>query len=163
MSLIEQKKKASYLKIQLVNNFYYLITKTIIFISNENLSMPPKKNSQIATNSQISIHNTSSSDDHDDENLENDANYKQMICASLQYILIQSSKSQIIKRLDWINTVLRPMALDGRKYFPSVHKKVVKALNETFGYKLVFDDKHDGKQKNTQIFNIQKKNVFFSS
>jgi len=114
--------------------------------------MPPKKNSQIATNSQISIHNTSSSDDHDDdENLENDANYKQMICASLQYILIQSSKSQIIKRLDWINTVLRPMAFDGRKYFPSVHKKVVKALNETFGYKLVFDDKHDGKKKYPNI------------
>jgi hypothetical protein len=112
--------------------------------------MPPKK----TTNSQISIHN--SSDDNDDENLENNANFKQMVCASIQYILIHSSKSQVIKRLDWTNNVLRPMAFDGRKYFPNVHKQVVKILNETFGYKLVVDDKHDGKKQNTQIFNFQK-------
>jgi hypothetical protein len=100
--------------------------------------MPPKKNSQIATNSQ----QTSSSSD--DENIEDDTNFKQMVCASVQYILIHSSKPQVIKRLDWINTVLRPMTFDGRKYFPNVHKQVVKGLNETFGYKLIFDEKHDG-------------------
>jgi hypothetical protein len=111
--------------------------------------MPPKKNSQIVANSQATNH-ASSSDDHDDDdnnNFEDDPNFKQMICASVQYILIHSSKQQVIKRLDWINTVLRPMALDGRKYFPSVHKHVVKGLNDTFGYKLVFDAKHDGERK----------------
>lgn len=108
--------------------------------------MPPKKNSQVATNSL----NASSSDDHDDDdntnNFEDDANFKQMVCASIQYILVHSSKAQVIKRLDWTNTVLRPMTFDGRKYFPDVHKHVVKALNDTFGYKLVFDEKHDGKK-----------------
>jgi hypothetical protein len=106
--------------------------------------MPPKKSSQVATNSQVS--NSS-----DDENFDDDANCKQMICASVQYILIHSSKPQVIKRLDWTNTVLRPMSLDGRKYFPYVHKQVVKILNETFGYKLVFDDKHDGKKQNLTL------------
>lgn len=108
--------------------------------------MPPKKHSQIATNSQISL-NISSSDDQDEvdtQTYEDDANIRQMVCASIQYILVHSSKSQVIKRLEWINTVLRPMANDGRKHFPSVHKYVVKALNDTFGYKLVPDDKHDG-------------------
>ncbi|CAF1053791.1 unnamed protein product [Rotaria magnacalcarata] len=108
--------------------------------------MPAKKSSQVVTQSQISIHN-GSSDDHDDEDnhiLEDDANIRQMVCASIQYILVHSSKLQVIKRLEWINTVLRPMAYDGRKYFPSVHKHVVKILNDTFGYKLVLDEKHDG-------------------
>ena len=50
------------------------------------------------------------------------------------------------------------MAFDGRKYFPSVHKQVVKVLNETFGYKLVVDEKHDGNKK---IFKfILKKNFY---
>ncbi|CAF1046667.1 unnamed protein product [Rotaria sordida] len=110
--------------------------------------MPPKKNSQVATNSQLSI-NRNNSDDYDDDNdnnhiLEDDANCRQMICASIQYILVHNSKSQVIKRLEWINTVLRPMANDGRKYFPTIHKHVVKILNDTFGYKLIFDEKHDG-------------------
>lgn len=110
--------------------------------------MPPKKHSQVATQSQISVHAHSSDDDDEDSNtqsLENDAQFKQMVCASVQYILIHSSKQHLIKRLDWINTVLRPVALDGRKYFPKVHKLVVKGLQETFGYKLIFQEKQDGK------------------
>ncbi|CAF0970133.1 unnamed protein product [Rotaria sp. Silwood1] len=109
--------------------------------------MPPKKNSQIATNSQSSINiNNSDDDDNNNDNhiYEDDANVRQMICASIQYLLIHSSKLQVIKRLDWINTVLRSMSNDGRKYFPIVHKHVVKILNDTFGYKLIFDEKHDG-------------------
>jgi len=128
--------------------------------------MPPKKSSQVAINSQIST-NASSSDENDD-NFEDDANFKQMVCASLQYILVHSSKAQVIKRLDWTNTVLRPMANDGRKYFPAVHKHVVKGLNDTFGYKLVFDEKHDGKKakfifkKNTQIFSYSYSRLYIS-
>lgn len=122
--------------------------------------MPPKKNTQVATNSQVSI-NAYSSDDDDNDNttLEDDAIIKQMVCASIQYILVHSSKPQVIKRLDWTNTVLRPMHFNGRKYFPNVHKQVVKALNDIFGYKLVVaDDKHDSKKekvlfsKNFQFF-----------
>lgn len=109
--------------------------------------MPPKKHSQIVASSQLSTQQDNSSDDQDDDtNIENEHNFKQMISLSIQYILVHSSKPQIIKRLDWINNVLRPMAVDGRKYFPNVHKHVVKALNDTFGYKLVFDEKHDGKK-----------------
>lgn len=111
--------------------------------------MPPKKNSQIVTTSQRSTRHATSSDDDDDNNshsmIEDDTTFKQMVCASVQYILIQSSKAQVIKRLDWTNTVLRSMVADGRKYFPDVHKQVVKILDQTFGYKLVLDDKHDGK------------------
>ncbi|CAF0831847.1 unnamed protein product [Adineta steineri] len=107
--------------------------------------MPPKKLSQVATQSQVST-NMSSTDDSDDNDntFENDANFKQIISASIQYILVHSSKPQIIKRLDWNNSVLRPMGFDGRKHFSSVHKHVVRALNNTFGYKLVADEKHDG-------------------
>jgi hypothetical protein len=108
--------------------------------------MAPKKNSQVATTSQASINATSSDDDDDNNVIENDAIFKQMVCASIQYILVHSSKSQVIKRLDWTNTVLRPLDFNGRKYFPAVHKHVVKALDDTFGYKLVLDDKHDGKK-----------------
>ena len=109
--------------------------------------MPPKRYSQVATNSQTSINANSSDDDGDDHRIiENNANIRQMVCASVQYILVHTSKPQIIKRLEWINNVLRPMANDGKKYFPTVHKHVVKGLYDTFGYKLVFDEKHDGKK-----------------
>lgn len=123
--------------------------------------MPAKKSSQVATQSQISINNASSDDyDEDDSNLfDNDANFRKMVCASIQYLLVHSSKLQVIKRLDWINTVLRPIANDARKYFSNVHKHVVKVLNDTFGYKLVFDEKHDGRKI---IFSKQKNNIFCS-
>ncbi|UJR10102.1 hypothetical protein I4U23_014324 [Adineta vaga] len=107
--------------------------------------MAPKKSTQVAMTSQVSM-DASSSDDYDDNDttIGDEANIKQIICASIQYLLVHSSKPQVIKRLDWINTVLRPMGFDGRKYFPTVHKHVVKVLNDTFGYKLVSDEKHDG-------------------
>lgn len=105
--------------------------------------MPPKRSlTQVA-----STQNASYSDDQDDDNeqnYENDPNMKQMISASIQYILIHSSKAQVIKRLDWTNTVLRPLSGNARKCFPSVHKQVVKILNDTFGYLLVTADKNDG-------------------
>ena len=112
--------------------------------------MPSKKNSQVLISTQVSNNHASSSDDQDDtdDNFENDTNFKQVVCASVQYILMNSSKAPYIKRLDWINTVLRPMGLDGRKHFPSVHKHVVKGLENTFGYKLaILDEKHDGKKR----------------
>ncbi|CAF0747353.1 unnamed protein product [Adineta ricciae] len=107
--------------------------------------MPPKKSSQAVAASQMSM-NVSDSDDpvDHDTTFDDDVNLKPIISASIQYILVHSCKPQVIKRLDWINTVLRPMGCDGRKVFPAVHKQVVKALNETFGYKLVSDEKHDG-------------------
>lgn len=107
--------------------------------------MPPKKSS-----TQISTQNTNTSysdDQEEDDNYENDPNFKQMVSASIQYVLVQSSKAQVIKRLDWTSTVLRPMDNNARKFFPSVHKQVVKVLNDTFGYKLVGDTKTDGKEK----------------
>lgn len=108
--------------------------------------MPPKKSSQILTTSQRSTRQASSSDDDDNNtSVDDEALFKQMVCASVQYILIHSSKAQVIKRLDWTNTVLRPMAADARKSFPNVHKQVEKVLDQTFGYKLAFDEKHDGK------------------
>jgi hypothetical protein len=116
--------------------------------------MPPKKSSQIAT-STIQNESSNSDDQEDDNNVEDDAIIKQMICASVQYVLIHSSKAQVIKRLDWTNTVLRPMAFDGRKYFPSVLKQVTKILDQTFGYKLVVDDKHDGNCKRIQTFEMK--------
>jgi hypothetical protein len=104
--------------------------------------MPPKKSSTLTQ---------PASSSSSDENVENDDIIKQMVNASIQYILIHSSKAQVIKRLDWTNIVLRPMAFDGRKYFPNVHKQVTKILDQTFGYKLVEDEKHDGKKnKNKQ-------------
>ena len=111
--------------------------------------MPPKKHSQsqVASQSQISVQAHSSDEEDGDDNgplFEHDPQFKQMVCASVQYILIHSSKSHLIKRLEWINTVLRPMAVDGRKYFPKVHKFVVKGLQETFGYKLIYHEKQDG-------------------
>ncbi|CAF0861879.1 unnamed protein product [Adineta ricciae] len=92
--------------------------------------MPPKKSSQAVVASQMSM-NVSDSDDPADHDttFDDDANLKPIV----------------IKRLDWINTVLRPMGCDGRKAFPAVHKQVAKALNDTFGYKLVSDEKHDGR------------------
>ena len=115
--------------------------------------MPPKKSSQAVATSQMSM-NVSDSDDpvDHDTTFDEDVNLKPIISASIQYILVHSCKPQIIKRLDWINTVLRPMGCDGRKVFPAVHKQVVKALNETFGYKLVSDEKHDGQL----IYSIRK-------
>lgn len=108
--------------------------------------MPPKRSlTQV-----VSTQNTSYSDDQDDDhnneqNYDNDPNMKQMISASIQYILIHSSKAQIIKRLDWTNIVLRPLSGNARKCFPSVHKQVVKILNDTFGYRLInIDNKNDG-------------------
>lgn len=119
--------------------------------------MPPKKSSQILTTSQRSTrHATSSDDDDDDDNDhsmagEDETTFKQMVCASVQYILIHSSKAQVIKRLDWTNTVLRGMTADARKAFPDVHRQVVKVLDQTFGYKLVLDEKHDGKHTRTSF------------
>ena len=128
--------------IKLTNNFPNFLTNYITIVT-----MPPKKSSQILTTSQRSTRHASSSDDHDDDSMADDdaAMVKQMVCASVQYILIHSSKAQVIKRLDWTNTVLRPMAADARKSFPHVHKQVEKVLDQTFGYKLAFDEKHDGK------------------
>ena len=127
--------------------------------------MPPKKStlSQIATSSQISRHNTSQSDDQDDDHhYETDANFKQMVNASIQYVLIHSSKAQVIKRLDWTNTVLRPMANDGRKYFPAVHKQVVNILQDTFGYKLVFDQPHDGEKNPFNMIYLFPRRLYLS-
>jgi hypothetical protein len=113
--------------------------------------MPPKKS---ATATQQA--NSSFEEQDDDNNVENEAIIKQMVCASVQYILIHSSKAQVIKRLDWTNTVLRPMAfVDGRKCFPTVLKQVTKILDQTFGYKLVEDEKHDGKRKTRRIFHTK--------
>lgn len=101
----------------------------------------------ITTNSQHLNSSTVSSDDQGDDEteiLENDVQFKQMVSASVQYILIHHSKGQILKRLDWINTVLRPMANNARKYFSQVNQSVVKALQETFGYRLVYIEKQDG-------------------
>lgn len=112
--------------------------------------MPPKRQtqSQSVTTTQISTYSRGSSgdeDDHQHELMETDEQFKQMVCASVQYILIHSSKGQLLKRLDWINTVLRPMTNDARKYFPNVHRSVVKALQEVFGYRLMFNEKQDGR------------------
>lgn len=124
--------------------------------------MPPKRQTQTqkqsqsqtqwANHTQRTIDTTRSDmDDDEDESVnesfavENDGLFKQMVCASVQYILIHSSKPQTIKKSDWINTVLRPLTNEGRKYFPQVHKAVVKALQNTFGYRLVPNEKQDGK------------------
>jgi hypothetical protein len=129
----------------LVNeNNKYILQRIIIIII---IQMPPKKSSTLTQPA-----SSSSSDD----NVENDDIIKQMVNASIQYILIHSSKAQVIKRLDWTNIVLRPMAFDGRKYFSNVHKQVTKILDQTFGYKLVEDEKHDGKKnkQTNKIFNL---------
>ena len=108
--------------------------------------MPPKKS--LAATQQANNNSSSSDEQEDDTNEENEAIIKQMVCASVQYVLIHSSKAQVIKRLDWTNAVLRPMAsVDGRKYFPIVQKQVTKILDQTFGYKLIEDPKHDGNGK----------------
>ena len=105
--------------------------------------MPPKRTTQ------TQIETTTRSDPSDDEldeslPIDNDDLFKQMICASVQYILIHSSKAQVIKKSDWINTVLRPLTTEARKYFPQVHKVVLKNLQQTFGYRLVTNEKQDG-------------------
>lgn len=107
--------------------------------------MPPKRSTQ---QTQRTIDTTRS--DNDDEELdgsftvENDDLFKQMISASIQYMLIHCSKAQMIKKSDWINTVLRPMTNEARKYFPQVHKIVLKNLQQTFGFRLVTNEKQDG-------------------
>ena len=105
--------------------------------------MPPKRTIDTTARSEPS-------DDELDESLssiDNEDLFKQMICASVQYILIHSSKTQTIKKADWISTVLRPLTTEARKYFPLVHKVVLKNLQQTFGYRLVTNEKQDGESK----------------
>ena len=115
--------------------------------------MPPTRSLTQAVSTQNTTYSDNDDDNNNEETYEDDPNMKQMISASIQYILIHSSKAQVIKRLDWTNLVLRPLSGNARKCFPTVHKQVMKILHDTFGYRLVTLDKNDGRTSNLILFN----------
>ncbi|CAF0760096.1 unnamed protein product [Didymodactylos carnosus] len=91
------------------------------------------------TTTQSQRQNNGSSDSEVDMTVRDD-DYKPFVKASVQYFLANCSKPVLIKRLDFINQILKT----NKKLYPAVIEDTKSVLSKIFGIQLKFDESHDG-------------------